>query len=313
MNCTAILVNWNAGIQLAEAVASLARFHQGRVAAAVIVDNASTDDSLVRIAALTDLPFPLHVIRNPTNRGFAAACNQGAARADADGLLFLNPDTRLFADSLAVPLAYLQDPAHATIGIAGIQLVDAHDHVARSCARFPTLAVFIAQAMGASRLPGLRRWNTHMTDWSHDRTTNVDHVIGAFYLIRRALFTQLGGFDERFFMYLEDLDLSQRAARAGFRCAYLTEARAFHAGGGTSHQVQARRLFYALRSRLLYAFKHLPPWQGWVLLTVTLLLEPISRSVSALCRGNLRAVGHTGQALGLLYGDLPRILAARRP
>lgn len=79
---TIVIVNWNAGSQLAEAVSSIAYYsHDGLVSSVIIVDNASSDDSLTQVDALKDLPFQLQIIRNADNRGFGAACNQGAALA----------------------------------------------------------------------------------------------------------------------------------------------------------------------------------------------------------------------------------------
>ena len=176
-----------------------------------------------------------------------------------------------------------------------------------SCARFPTLGMFILQALGLSRLPWLRHLNVRMSEWAHDSTRAVDQVIGAFFLIRRSLFDSLGGFDERYFVYLEDLDLSLRAHQAGWKSVYLANTQAFHPGGGTSRQVKARRLFYSLRSRLLYGFKHFKPWQAWILLSVTLLLEPVTRTVFCLSRGELSAVGQTWQAYKMLYAQIPNI------
>ena len=312
MYCSLVLVNWNAGSQLAEAVTSIAQHHHSLVSSVIIVDNVSVDDSLARVKALTGLPFQLHIIRNSENRGFGAACNQGAALAQSDYLLFLNPDTRLFEHSLSVPLAFMQRPENADVGIVGIQLVDEHNHIARSCARFPSLGIFLAQVFGVNRLPWLRHLTQFMVEWSHDTTQQVNQVMGAFFLIRRSLFDSLGGFDERFFVYLEEVDLSLCAYEAGWRTIYLAEAQAFHAGGGTSRSVKAHRLFYFLRSRLLYGFKHFTLWQAWTLLGVTLLLEPASRSVFSLQRGGMQDMCNTWNAYGMLYKDLPSILNKAR-
>ena len=130
-----VIVNWNSGAQLAECLQSFAAVADDGVAARVtVIDNASADGSCDGLSA----PVPLTVIRNADNRGFAAACNQGAAGSDADFLLFLNPDTRLMPGSLAGPVRCLGAPEHRTVGIAGIQLLDADGEVARNTARTPT-------------------------------------------------------------------------------------------------------------------------------------------------------------------------------
>lgn len=301
-----VIVNWNAGQQLRDCISSIGRTsHDSFIMSdVVVVDNGSSDDSL---AGIDQLGVSVRIILNSENLGFAAACNQGARTAFCDYILFLNPDTRLLYNSLSVPLAFMQRPENADVGIVGIQLVDEYNHITRSCARFPSLGIFLAQALGLNRLPWLRHLNLHMTEWAHDKTVTVDHVIGAFYLIRRSLFESLGGFDERFFVYLEDLDLSLRAHQAGWRSVYLADAQAFHAGGGTSRQVKAHRLFYSLRSRLLFGFKHFTPWQAWALMGVTLLLEPVSRSVLSLSSG-VQDLRNTWRGYSMLYGDLPNIL-----
>lgn len=303
-----ILVNWNAGPQLAEAVTSIAQHHHNLVSSVIVVDNASTDDSLARVKAFTDLPFQLHIIRNAINLGFGAACNQGAALACSEYLLFLNPDTRLLDHSLSVPLAFMQRLENADVGIVGIQLVDEHNHITRNCSRFLSVGIILSNALGLNRLPGLQHLTHAMAEWAHDKTEEVDHVMGAFYLMRRSLFESLLGFDERFFVYFEDLDLSLRVRQAGWRTCYLAEAQAFHAGGGASRQVKALRLFYLLRSRLLYGFKHFPKLNAWLLLLITIVLEPWTRLFLALVRRSWADVRFTLEAYGMLYRALVDIL-----
>ncbi|WP_439669537.1 Glycosyltransferase 2-like domain-containing protein [Cupriavidus necator] len=304
-----IFVNWNGGNQLLDALGSIAMHHSALVHSVVIVDNASADDSLAQvIQRRSEFPFDLKIVANTENKGFGAACNQGAALAAADFLLFLNPDTRLFRGSLSTPIAYLLDPENVRIGVAGIQLIDDSGKVSRSCSRFPGFSVFLAQVTGLNRLPAFSRMSTHMAEWPHDETRRVDHVIGAFYLMPRALFEALHGFDERFFVYLEDLDLSLRVHQAGYQIVYLATAQAFHAGGGTSRKVKARRLFYSLRSRLLYGRKHFRPVRAAALLAITLGIEPLTRTAFSLLGGHIDDVRDTWKAYAMLVADLPRIL-----
>ena len=298
------IINWNAGSQLAEVVSSIGKYHCGLVSSVIIVDNASTDDSLGRVETLPDLPFKPLIIRNSENCGFGKACNLGAQQAKSEYLLFLNPDAALYADTLPKAFAFMQDPANSKVGICGVQLLDEAGHVSRSCARFPSAVGFVAHAVGLDRF--FQRLGHFMAEWNHAQTRQVDHVIGAFFLVRRELFNAMHGFDERFFVYLEDLDFSYRARQAGWRSVYLAEAQAFHAGGGTSNQVKARRLFYSLRSRLLYAFKHFS-WMGaFAVLLATLLVEPLSRSALALLRRSWAGLKETWAAYGMLWRWLPQ-------
>lgn len=301
-----IIVNWNSGRQLRDCLSTIQASTDQRCRhEIVIVDNGSTDDSLSGVEATGKA---IRIIRNDANQGFAVACNRGAQVASGDYFLFLNPDTRLSADSISVPLSYLGQKADKDVGICGVQLVDEAGRISRSCARFPTFGNLIAQALGFNRLPWFRGSGLHMSDWDHANSQEVDHVSGAFFLMRREVFEQLNGFDQRFFLYLEDLDFSLRARQAGWRSVYLAEAQAFHAGGGTSRRIRATRLFYSLRSRLLYGFKHLSPAKAWLLLFTTLVLEPVSRLVFALIRASWSDAWHAFRGYGMLFRDLPAIL-----
>ncbi len=295
-----VIVNWNAGSQLRTCVDSIAQFGADLVKQTIVVDNGSVDGSDASVEGLPNVTL----IRAFANLGFGKACNLGAQQAKSDYVLFLNPDAALYAETLPKALAYMQDSAHAKVGICGVQLFDEAGQISRSSARFPSSAGFVAHAVGLDRL--FLRLGHFMAEWDHLQTRQVDHVIGAFFLIRRALFQSLDGFDERFFVYLEDLDFSYRASQAGWRSVYLTNTQAFHAGGGTSNQVKAQRLFYSLRSRLQYAFKHFS-WVGAVVvLLATLLIEPISRSVLALLRRSWSGLNETWTAYGMLWRWLPQ-------
>lgn len=297
MTMDVIIVNWNAGAQLKQCVDSLA----GRVVQKIIVvDNGSTDGSADAVAALPGVTL----IRAGENLGFGKACNLGARQATSEYLLFLNPDAAVYPGTLERVLAFMQEPANARVGICGVQLVDETGHVARSCARFPSAGSFVAHALGLDQV--WPRLGHPMTEWLHDTTREVDHVIGAFFMVRRAVFEALDGFDERFFVYLEDIDFSYRARQAGWRSVYLADAQAFHAGGGTSRQIKARRLFFSLRSRLLYAQKHFSAGGTSVTFLVTLLVEPLSRSVFALVQGSWPAFKETWQAYAMLWRWLPQ-------
>ena len=285
-----VIVNWNAGSQLRECLASVAA--AGRegfdLARVVVVDNASTDRSLDGIEGSG---LPLVVIRNPENRGFGAACNQGASGSGATDLLFLNPDTRVESDALSVPVAFLE--SHPQAGVCGIRLVDDDGTVHRSCARHPRPRHIAARAVGLDRVvprafPGL-----FLEEFAHDRDLVVDHVMGAFLMIRRSLFEELSGFDERFFVYLEDLDLTLRAKERGYETWFLAGTSAYHRGGGTSDQVRAARLAYSLRSRMLYGHKHYAAPVAFGLDALTWLVEPVVRIAASIARGAFREIPET--------------------
>lgn len=292
-----IIVNWNSGAQLALCVDSLSA---AMVRQIIVVDNASTDGSDQAIVGHPGVTL----IRSPENLGFGKACNLGAQHASTEFLLFLNPDAAVFPGTLEKACTFMVDPANAQVGVCGVQLVDESGHVARSCARFPTATGFVAHAVGLDRL--FPRLGHLMAEWPHNSSRDVDQLIGAFFLVRRSLFKALGGFDERFFVYFEEVDFSFRARQAGWCSFYLADVQAFHAGGGTSQQVKARRLFYSLRSRLLYASKHFNLPGAALVFLATLLLEPFSRSTLALVRRSKPALKETWQGYAMLWRWLPQ-------
>lgn len=302
-----VTVNWNAGALLADCVASLPAALDGgvRLERMVVVDNASTDGSADGLATAG---VPLVVVRNAANRGFAAACNQGAAGSRADYLLFLNPDVRLFPGALSGPLAVLEAPEGRGVGILGIRLVDEAGVVQRSCARAPTPGRLVGQSLGLDRvLPRLVPPH-FMVEWDHADSRDVDQVMGAFLLIRRALFEELGGFDERFFVYFDDVDLCLRARARGWRVRHHAGAAAYHRGCGTTERVKDVRLFYALRSRVLFAAKHFGRAGAAAVAIAALLLEPAVRLAHALARRSPDEGRAVVAGTRLLWRALPEML-----
>lgn len=305
-----VIVNWNAGLQLRDCLDSIdAADHKGiTLQRVVVVDNGSHDNSLSVIAQRATPPA---VIRNTSNQGFAVACNQGARGSKADYLLFLNPDARLLARSLVVPLEFMERPQHHEMGVVGIQLIDSRGQVAPTCARFPTASRFITTMLGLDRVwPKL--FPPHfMVEWDHSADREVDQIMGAFFLVRRSLFETLRGFDERFFVYFEEVDFSLRARDRGFRSFYLSTAKAYHRGGGVTEQAKGARLFYSLRSRMLYSYKHFGAWSASLVTLATLFVEPISRCLLAVARRSESEFVATVEGYALLWKSLAGRIGAR--
>lgn len=302
-----IIVNWNAGKQLYECLKSIEAVHRDRfkLNRVVVVDNASTDGS---DDYPNDMDLPVVVIRNAQNRGFAAACNQGAKGSISDYLLFLNLDTRLFEDSLIKPLVFMEQPENQKIGITGIQLVDEDSGVARTCARFPTPGMFFSKMFGLDRLFPRVFPSHNMAEWDHMNSRRVDQIMGAFFLVRRFLFETVGGFDERFFVYFEEVDFSLRARQADWRSFYFANAQAYHKGGGISEQVKATRLLYSLRSRIQYGYKHFVFASATLLMLGAVLIEPFTRIMWAFVRWRFSEIAETLAAYRKLTRSLPGIL-----
>jgi N-acetylglucosaminyl-diphospho-decaprenol L-rhamnosyltransferase len=301
-----IIVNWNAGQLLRQCMDSIRTtvrnsFELRRI---IVVDNASTDQSL---AELDELAVSLTVVRNLRNRGFAAASNQGAYGSEADYLLFLNPDTRLFQNSLEKVLTWAERPDNARFGIVGVTLKNNEGATTRSCARFPTPATFVWRILGLSHLVPLL-FKTHlMAEWNHNESRQVPHVCGAFYLVRRCLFEEIGGFDERFFLYLEDVDFSLRASHRGWATYYLSSVEVLHIGGGCSSKAIAERLFWDVMSRLLYSYKHFTWLQATSIMIAVIVFEPLARMIRGVLLFSLKDMAETIEAYTMVLKRMPAL------
>ena len=295
-----IIVNWNSKGQLHDCLKSIVTasrdgFELSRV---VVVDNASSDSSA---EGLEYIDLPLTLIRNAENRGFAAACNQGAVASQADYLLFLNPDTRLFFNSLSEPLAFMEQLKNAYIGICGLKLIDDTGNMTTSCARFPTLGIFFGKMTGLSKIFPKLFVEHLMSSTELIYSLEVDQVIGAFFLVRRYVYEENEGFDERFFMYFEEVDFSLRAKLKGYSSYYLSHVSAYHRGGGSTEQVKATRLFYSLRSRIQYAFKHYSYLEALLLMMLTLFFELFARIVLSVKLRSLSNLKETNEGYKNLF------------
>ena len=303
-----VVVNWNTGLQLQDCLQSITHANTApilRLHQCIVVDNASQDGSADN---LESFPLPLSLIRNYENKGFAYACNQGARTGKSEFILFLNPDFRLFPDSLVKALRFVDGKQNEQVGILGIQLVDGNGVIHRNVARFPSPKSLFFQMLGLDRLSP-RRFPSHfMTDWDHRESREVDQVTGAFYLVRRIVFEELKGFDERFFMYFEDLDFAYRAKLAGWKSYYLADAQALHYGGGASYQIKAKRLYYVLNSRVLYIAKHFGTPSAIKILTASFLMEFWARLGWSLANLSKQSFIATIQAYRMFLQTLPRLL-----
>jgi GT2 family glycosyltransferase len=262
-----VIVNYRTGALAIDCLKSLAV--PGTVPAQtriVVVDGASGDDSVDKIKdAIRTHGWCDHVslLSLSENRGFAYGNNRGVAHARQlygrpQYILFLNPDTIARPGGI-VPLVEFMD-THTRAGVAGSRLEDP-DGSGQACAfRFPSFAAEIeseARFGPVTRL--LHRWR--IAPDMYDTPTLMDWVSGASMIVTTELFEQLGGFDESYFLYYEEVDFCMRAARAGWECWHVPESRIIHlvgqSTGVTVRQVRpARRPAYWFESRRRFFVTH---------------------------------------------------------
>ena len=303
-----IIVNWNAGPVLEDCLRSLPAALGSLPAEIWVVDNASTDGSPARIRQ----QFPdVQLQANTVNSGFAAANNQAASQAEGRYFLLLNPDTRLPAGALEALWRYAE--AEPKIGVVGPRLNHADGSWQRSCWQgFPGLAMALSDALYLWKIPQLPL--ARRSELQPERLTapiEVDHLLGACLLIRRETWLQVGGLDERFFLFLEETDWCYRAKHAGWRVVYNPQVSITHLGEHSVNQNPERSLPQLYRSTLQFYRKH----DSQSVLRLTLLKTIIA--TAALVRiglWQLRAMrqsgsgSHQARAMRAGYGRVLREL-----
>lgn len=226
----------------------------GLSAEVIVVDNASTDNSISYLRP----KFPQVIfIENSTNVGFARGCNMGVSKSSGDAVLFLNPDTIIAEDTLQVCLRFLD--THADAGALGVRMIDGSGRFLKESKRaFPSPLTSLFKLTGLARLfphsPLFARY--HLGHLNAQQNHEVDVLAGAFLLVRRTVLEKVGLFDETFFMYGEDVDLSYRIQKAGYKNYYIAETEIIHFKGESTRRGSLNyvRLFYGAMS--LFVRKH---------------------------------------------------------
>ena len=248
---SAVVVSYNSATYLPDCIRSL---RSEGVADVVVVDNASSDGS---VAAVLAADPAVKVVETGANLGFGTGANRGVAAASGDYVLVLNPDTVVEPGTVkALADALDRDPG---LAVVGPRMENVDGSLYPSVRRFPNLTVAFGHAFLGLVSPGNRYTRDYrMLDWDHDRpAADVDWVGGACLLVRRSAFDAVGGFDEDYFMYVEDVDLCWRLGRAGWRIGYDPAGRVVHALGGSSRLRPYRMIAEHHRSLLRFAAQRL--------------------------------------------------------
>ncbi|MGI5914983.1 MAG: glycosyltransferase family 2 protein [Anaerolineae bacterium] len=290
-----IIVNWNTRDLLEQCLASVYETAADMCHEVIVVDNASTDGSVEMIRRR----FPdVQIVQNHENVGFARANNQAAQVATGRYLLLLNSDARLCPGALGALRSVLRDRPCA--GIVGARLLHADGAFQAGHSDFPGLVqdALILSGLGRA-LYG--RWYPSHGPGVEQGSRSVDSVEGACMLIHRDAFASVGGFDEGYFMYAEEVDLCYRMRPAGWEVWYQPKAEVIHYGGGSSRSRPTAREADLYTSRVRFYRTHYGP-------TRALALQAMIYSFTAtkrLFHGAVRAIsgGRRGRQVVAL-GDL---------
>ena len=254
------IVNWNTRQDLEEALRSVFESDPELSIEVIVLDNASGDGS----ADMVRQRFPqVTLIQSTDNTGFARGYNRAAAAATAPYLLILNPDTVVQAGALGRLVRFMD--SHPDAAAAGPCLLNSDGTLQFSCRRFPRPMVGLLRNTIIGRLAPRNRFTRDylMQDWDHRSIRHVDWVSGAAICIRREAWDQIGGFDEGYFMYSEDMDWCLRAEQAGWKIYYVPEAVIVHRIGRSSDLRPLAMVIQFHRSAARFYRKHYAPRWPW--------------------------------------------------
>jgi O-antigen biosynthesis protein len=297
-----IIVNYNVRDFLHHALVSLQKAMKGIRGEIIVVDNASDDGSNEMLRRR----FPgVQLIASKSNLGFAKANNLGLKRARGKYLLLINPDTLVQEDTLRVMLKFFEESPD--VGLAGCKILNPDGTFQLACRRsFPRPWAAFTKMVGLSALfPGSRLFGSYNLSYlSPDETYEIDAVSGSFMMLRRACYEQVGGLDEDFFMYGEDLDWCYRIQQAGWKNYYVHSTQIIHYKGESTKRsnLDEIRMFY--QAMHLFVQKHV---SGSRMLGLSIRLAITISSRLAMVKALLRPLAVA--LIDILVVDLSVLLA----
>ena len=255
IDVTVSIVNWNTKNELRECLKSVLS-QDGSVRFEIIVaDNASSDASADMIES--EFGDRVTLIRNNDNLGFGAAHNISIKQSKGRYVILLNPDCiMLQPDAMSKMVQYLDN--NLDIGMLGPKVLNPDGSLQFSARHFPTMFAAIFRHTIFGKLSPKNRFvrNYLMIDFAHDKISDVDWLSGSALMVRRETFEKIGLLDERFFMYLEDVDWCKRAHMDGWRVVYFPDASVSHRIGAASDQNPVPMIKQHHKSMLRYFLKH---------------------------------------------------------
>lgn len=251
-----IIVTYNSERQIDACLESVIAERRHVTQEIIVLDNNSSDRTVPHVRER----FPsVKVITPGRNLGFAAGVNFAAKQTDADFVLLLNPDTVILDHAIDVIVDFAR--AHPSYGLYGGRTLKPDGTLEpSSCWGLPSLWSMALFAFGLTTLAPRNRWldPESLGNWQRDTVREVGVITGCFLLARRSSWEQLGGFDERYFMYGEDADLAVRAHAAGFRPVICPDARLIHEVGQSS-STPASKMLLLYRGKASLVRTH---WRG---------------------------------------------------
>ncbi len=233
MDLSIIIVNWKSKDYLQKCIASILEWTSGINYEIVVIDSGSYDGC----GEMLRQHFPqVRFIQSDRNLGFAKANNAAFLQSSGRYLLFLNPDTELGIPAVNIMYDYMQNLPNA--GAVGCKLLNADRTVQTSCIQsFPTIVnQFLDSDFLRKMWPKSALWGNAPLFSAQMKPEEVEAIAGAFIMVKRSIFEQVGFFSEDYFMYAEDMDLCYKIRQAGYTNYYIPNASAIHFGGGSTEK-----------------------------------------------------------------------------
>jgi N-acetylglucosaminyl-diphospho-decaprenol L-rhamnosyltransferase len=286
LDLSIIIVNWNTRDLLIQCLRSIYETINTLSFEVIVVDNASTDDSV----AVTRERFPhVKILENQDNVGFARANNQATLASQGRYMLFFNSDAILLPNAAQALFDLAEANPHA--GIVGAQLRNPDGSFQASHTPFPDLWKEFMILSGLGRLI-LGRWYPSYGPEENRGPQVVDYVEGACLLVRRSAFGEVGGLDEDYFMYAEEVDWCYAMKENGWQVWYQPAARVIHLGGGSSQNRRTQKESNLYKSRVRFFRKH----YGRLAAAILKLQILVFTGIKIIVHGCLRRV--SGNRLG---------------
>lgn len=253
LDVSIVIVSWNVAELLAKCLDSIlsSPIDMSRIEI-IVVDSASSDKT---VSILREKYPQVKLLAQSENVGFTRGNNIGFAASTGRTIFMLNPDTELLGDALPQLLNYLD--SHADVGIVGPHTLNSDGSYQSSRRCFPSKSLaFFESTFLQGLAPKTMLNDFYLSESPEDAVLEVGWMQGSALLVRREIYEKLGGLDESFVMYFEELDWCKRAADAAWKLVYLGTARIIHHGGKSTEQIGAKKHIYFQESKIRYYRKH---------------------------------------------------------
>lgn len=268
MKLSIIIVNWNTKDLLKRCIESIFYYGKNIDYEIIVIDNASKDSSQEFLSQYKNRKtysnvleniriddFRFEIVLNDQNLGFARAVNQGIKLSEGQYILLLNPDAEIKEKTLEKMIEFMEN--YSDYGIVGGKILNPNGSLQLSVRRFPD---FFSQFLILLKLhqfftyfPPIRKY--FALDFDYSKTAEIDQAMGSFFMIRRKLIDEIDLFDEKFFVWFEEVDFCKRAKNAGWKIYYYPEAEIIHHGAPSFSQILSLKNQWQFNKSLLYYFK----------------------------------------------------------